>query len=228
MTPALPAAGEVHVRFVRLDQEAACLGFLASEERDRAERFHFERDRQRWLAGRSALRRTLGAYLEADPGSFRFETGPWGKPGLRGCPLRFNVSHSGDTALLAFAWQQEVGVDVEKMRSDFAPEELGPQVFSATEQAMIQSVPLEQRPAAFLTLWTAKEAYVKARGEGLSFPVSRLTLTLLPGTDRFRAECSDFGDRHPEMSVCRLNMETGAFAALALEGFLSSVRHFGF
>ena len=226
MLVALPAVGEVHVRRFDLDQEKSRPELLSEDEKARAGRFHFERDANRWAAGRSLLRRALGEYLDTAPESLPFETGPWGKPGLRDCPVRFNVSHSGACLLLAFAWQHEVGIDVERTRCDFAPEELAGQVFSAKEQAWLRDCPPGRRHQAFLTLWTAKEAYVKATGKGLSFPLSQLTLIPILETSQFEMQdLSDDGMRS-SVSVCRITSGSGCRAALALEGSLTSIQYF--
>ncbi|MGI4792364.1 MAG: 4'-phosphopantetheinyl transferase family protein [Janthinobacterium lividum] len=222
----LPSAGEVHVYRVSLDREVSLLELLSEGERERAGRFHFERDARRWIAGRTLLRRMLERYLDTAPKQLQIETNFWGKPGLPGCPLRFNVTHSGDTALLAFAWRQEIGIDIERSRCDFDPLALAAQICSTQEHAALRILPPEQQHSMFLTLWTGKEAYVKARGEGLSFPLTELTLTPLTGTDRFHVRDLDQSSTQLEMSVCRLNLGELYFGALALEGRLTQVHSF--
>ena len=216
MTFALPGAGDVHVWRIFLDKEILPF-LLTADEQARADRFHLERDARRWAACRSRLRRILGAYLGTSPQALEFETNSWGKPGLKDCPLRFNVSHSGGVALLAFAWQQEVGVDIEQRRGDFAPEELAAEVFSAAEQVVLCDCPPKERHELFLTLWTAKEASVKALGEGLSFPLPALTLTPILQAGHFDVQ---------GLSVCRLEAGPDHLAALALSGSLAFVQYF--
>ena len=222
----LPAPGEIHVRRFDLDRENAQLGFLSQGELVRAARFHLEREARRWASGRSLLRRALGAYLGASPESLRFETGLWGKLGLPNCPLRFNVSHSGPVLLLAFAWRQEVGIDIERVRSDFAPEELAAQVFSEAEQVWLDDCPPARRHSAFLTLWTAKEAYVKAGGKGLSFPLTQLTLMPISESDRFYVQDLTTDGSRPNISICRLAFGPDLCAALAAEGALTRISYF--
>jgi 4'-phosphopantetheinyl transferase len=223
----LPSAGEIHVRRFDLDKEwdmgNARWECLSEDEKARAGRFHFARDANRWAAGRSLLRGSLGAYLGLPAESLQFETGPWGKLALRDCPLRFNVSHSGACLLLAFAWQQEVGIDAEQIRSDFVPEELALQVFSPSEQAWLRDCPAGSGHQAFLTLWTAKEAYVKAAGNGLSFPLTQLTLTLVSGSDQFHVQDLTPADAFPPISVGRLSVGPDYCAAFALAGSFAHV-----
>lgn len=222
-----PTPGTVHVWQFDLDAEAPP-DVLTADEHARAARFHFERDARRWRTGRSLLRRTLGGYLSVPPETLEFETGPFGKPSLNNSRLRFNASHSGAVLLLAFGWDQEVGVDVERLRDDFVPEELAVQVFSPREQAALREVPAESRHAAFLSLWTAKEAYVKALGTGLSFPLTQLTLSPICGSDHYAAENSAQADARAQISVRRLPPLPGYAASLAAEGAATEVLLFGF
>ncbi len=213
----------VHIWRWDLDREKACPALLSGNELARMERFHFAPDARRWAACRTLLRVTLGRCLDLAPESLKFTLGPWGKPGLRGCPLRFNVSHSGGAALLAVAWRREVGVDIEEVSRALSPEELAPQVLSSREQAWLRDQEPEQRGAAFLTLWTAKEAYVKATGQGLSFPLTRLTL--LPKVESDQFEASQTVSLCP-IFVCRLEAGPDHLAAVALEGASPDVRCF--
>jgi 4'-phosphopantetheinyl transferase len=161
--------------------------------------------------------------LDTPPETLKFETGPFGKPFLPNSRLRFSVSHSGPALLLAFAWDQEVGVDVERLRSDFVPEDLARQVFSAQEQAALGEKALVERHAAFLSHWTAKEAYVKALGRGLSFPLPLLTLSPTAGTDRYGVKCEHLGGIFGTITICRLPALPGCAASLAAEGIVETV-----
>lgn len=223
----LPTPGTVHVWQLDLDAEAQS-ELLSAGEHARAARFHFERDARRWRAGRSLLRRTLGGYLGIPPETLEFETGPFGKPFVPNSRLRFNASHSGAMLLLAFAWDQEVGIDVERLRDHFVPEELADHVFSPREQDALRAAPPEKRHAAFLSLWTAKEAYVKALGSGLSFPLTRLTLSAIAGSDYYTAEDSAQADALSGISVRRLPPIPEHAASLAAEGAVTELLLFGF
>ena len=220
MTP--PTTGAVHVWQFDLDKEDARPELLSSDEQARAARFGWERDARRWRTGRSLLRRTLGDYLNRRPDTLKLETGRYGKPFLPGCSLRFNVSHSGPLLLLAFAEDQEVGIDAERLRHDFVPEELAAQICSPPEQDTLRKTAPADRHAAFLTLWTAKEAYVKAVGMGLSFPLPLLTLTL--GSSGYY-EVEDLSRTRPGVSVRRLPPLPG-FAASLAAGTLTDVQYF--
>lgn len=169
--------GAVHVWRAHIDtaarSEPCLLAALVPEERQRALRFHFREDRDRYVTCRGLLRRMIHLYTGIAPGQVSFRVGPYGKPFLandtrRG--IQFSVAHSGGLALLAFA-QREIGVDLEFVRSDLDCREVAQSCFSAEERDDIFSLPaLEQKPA-FFEYWTCKEACVKADGRGLSLPL---------------------------------------------------------
>ena len=220
--PPLPGEihpGEVHVWHLALDgdpeRRAMLASLLSEDEQARAARFHFDTDRDRWTASRGLLRQTLGNYLGVPPAAVRFEVGPFGKPSLGPHPLRFSLSHSGGRALLAVAWAREVGIDLEQMRTDFDPDALAAQVFSPEEQAWLRALPEAERHRAFLTLWTGKEAYAKARGLGLSLPLAALTLRVSSETEEIAAEDqTGIGTR---LFLRRLTPAAGYAGALAAE-----------
>jgi len=177
---------EVHVWRVDLSAAAATQTqweqFLSPDERERTARFHFEKDRLHFSAARSWLRIVLGRYLESAPGSLRFRYAEKGKPSLDSSQeanrLTFNISHSGGLALFAFTRGRELGIDVEGIRRDFDTEAIARRFFSAAEQARLSDLPADQRPEAFFRCWTRKEAYIKARGEGLSLPLHQFDVSI--------------------------------------------------
>jgi 4'-phosphopantetheinyl transferase len=126
-----------------------CRGHSA-DEHERGRRFHFERDRIRWMTGRGWLRRLLAEYLDADPAELCFDQHPSGKPRLAGPArwLRFNISHAEDTAILAVAHSREVGVDVERIREDVLADRVERRFLSEREQAALAGLPHEPRVRA--------------------------------------------------------------------------------
>jgi 4'-phosphopantetheinyl transferase len=154
---------------------------LADDERERAARFRFERDRSRYIAGRGMLRELLGRYLGCTPGALEFSYSEFGKPELPDSELRFNLAHSGDLALFAFGLHDALGVDVEAERPLRDAPGIARRFFSERERAALASLPEDQQTAAFFRCWTRKEAFIKAVGEGLSYPLDGFDVTLLPG-----------------------------------------------
>jgi 4'-phosphopantetheinyl transferase len=157
---------------------------LTDDEQARAKRFHFLKDQNHYLAGRGMLRAILSRYLDLPPNQLRFSYSQYGKPTLTevagGDALRFNVSHSHGLALYAVTRNREVGVDLELMRADFAGEEIAERFFSRPEFEKLRALPADAKCAAFFNCWTRKEAYIKARGEGLSLPLDQFDVSLSP------------------------------------------------
>jgi 4'-phosphopantetheinyl transferase len=159
---------------------------LSEDERERAVRFRFDLDRDRYVAGRWLLRLLLAGYLGVPPGEIRFDYGPRGKPCLAeafqpaDAHLHFNLSHSQGMVLYAIALGREVGVDMEMLRPTLSWESLAPVALSKRETATLTTLPLERQAEAFLTLWTRKEALAKGIGDGLQIPPNQLELCLPP------------------------------------------------
>jgi 4'-phosphopantetheinyl transferase len=179
---------EVHVWRASLDQPPDCyarlLLLMSPEERARADRFHFEADRKRCVLARGLLRLLLGHCLGRPADQLQFQYGKFGKPSLTGGPhppVQFNLSHSGDLILIALSRGRALGVDIERMRADVATKEIAARFFSANECRDLATVAPGTRCAAFFSCWTRKEAYLKARGDGLSLPLEQFDVSFLPG-----------------------------------------------
>lgn len=188
--PLRPSIGEdeVHVWRVSLEQPEevwrSLFKTLATDERERAARFHFEKDRRHFVAARGTLRAILARYLAREAGEIRFSYTRHGKPSLADATvgaLRFNLSHAAGVALCALTCGREVGVDVELIRKDFAGMDVAEHFFSAREVEALRALPPEIRAEAFFNCWTRKEAYIKALGEGLSHPLHSFSVPLAPG-----------------------------------------------
>ena len=158
---------------------------LADNERARAERFVFQEDRNRFIAARGILRDLLGRYLRCEPRNIEFVYGVRGKPAVASAssqpPIRFNLSHSHGLAVVAIGREREVGIDLELVRPGFAGEEIAKRYFSAKEFAELSRLPVELRTEGFFLCWTRKEAYIKARGDGLYIPLDSFDVSLTPG-----------------------------------------------
>ena len=144
----------------------------SDEERDRADRFRFPADRERFLARRGFLRSVLAGYAGRRPEALQFARGPNGKPRLPDADIRFNLSRTEDGILLGVTRGPEIGVDVERVRPGYTGEEISGKFFAPAEMASLADLPEGIRSEAFFRVWTAKEAYLKARGEGLGYPLN--------------------------------------------------------
>ena len=183
------AKDEIHIWLVdlengetRLEAYADC---LSSAERDSAARFKFARDRKRYLIAHGALRSILAMYLGVDAAAIDFDSGPAGKPKLvrnfASSDVEFNLSHSGDVALIAVTRGEEIGVDVECIREDFAFKPIAQRFFTANEVAALQDLPVDLQREAFYKCWVSKEALLKAKGTGLSGSLDEVQIVLTTG-----------------------------------------------
>jgi 4'-phosphopantetheinyl transferase len=219
-------AGEVHVWCVQLNiSDKHLLYFqrsLAPDESRRASRFHFERDRKRYIAKHGLLREILGNYLSIHPAEVQFAYNPHGKPfllnDLQAQNLNFNISSSGDLALFVFLRGRQVGVDIEKIRQNIEFEELVERFFSENERKAFQLVKPKSKLQTFFCIWARKEAYIKAQGQGLSVPISRFDVFIDPHN---KAEIF-VADREAMEKDCwslrDLDPALGYAAALAVQG----------
>jgi 4'-phosphopantetheinyl transferase len=234
--PAAPdlTAVEVHIWRIGLESPVEVIerlrDVLTVEERARADRFQFERDRSRFIVGRSALRMILGQYLGIEADRLAFRSGAWGKPGLEDNPtdLRFNLSHSHDLALLAVVRGREVGIDVERLRPlDDAPR-LVARFFSEAERAEFLALTEAERQAAFFRGWTRKEAYMKATGQGFSLPLAAFEVPLGPGSRPALLRVAGRPDEPGRWTFRDLDPGPGFAAAVAVEGAGWKPREFRF
>ena len=145
---------------------------------ERADGLPSSAHRRRFVAARATLRQLLGRYLGQEPGAVVFACGAHGKPFLPPGGLHFNVSHTQGLALYAIASAREVGVDVEWMRLQVAHERIAARFFAPEEREMLAQVPAEERRVAFYHIWTRKEAYLKARGDGLAAGLDTFAVSL--------------------------------------------------
>jgi 4'-phosphopantetheinyl transferase len=198
------------------------LSVLSADEHERAERFRFRKDREHFIAARGLLRILLGRYLDLPPRQLSFSYSPYGKPQLAGvsggAALRFNVSHSHGIALYAVALGREIGVDVEYIRREVVGESIAEHFFSAREVASLRALPAEMQPQAFFNCWTRKEAFIKAIGEGLSFPLDEFDVSLVPDEPAALLNTRNGPLEAARWSLQALPVDEGYVAALAVEG----------
>lgn len=220
------AAGAVDIWIANLELSPARLSDLTSalsaDEIARADRFKFERDRQRFIAARGTLRVLLGRYLDQDPARLRFNYGPHGKPALTGLghgrSLYFNVSHSGGRALYAVTEAGDVGVDLEMMQDDFPVEDVAAHVFTAAEMAALLQVSGVERNVRFFTYWTRKEAYCKAMGVGITFDPRRIDAAKPLGVQSGKFMLKSDGVVDKAYTVCDLMPGDNYAGAVAVAG----------
>lgn len=184
-----PAPDHVHLWVANLDPASgafpARFAATTDAERERASRFHRRDDGDRYLAAHGALRLLLASYLTCDPLGLRFAVNENGKPFLDGERVQFNLSHSGDLALIAVAWSRQVGVDVEQVRPMSDLESVAARVCTPVELATLAGLAQSERERAFFAMWTRKEALAKATGEGIGAIVRDARHAVGEGKDRW-------------------------------------------
>jgi 4'-phosphopantetheinyl transferase len=150
---------------------------LASDEKGRAERFRFERDRRRFIVARGLLRVILSRYLNREPSQLRFVYNDYGRPSLAPTPatngLSFNLSHAHELALMAVTRDRQLGIDLEHIRPIPEVDQIAERILSPQENEKFRALAGTEKLEAFFQYWTCKEAYIKARGEGLSLPLDQ-------------------------------------------------------
>ena len=224
------APDEAHVWQFDLDTRSIADGqwesLLSSDERERALRFRFPLHSRRFSATRGLLRIVLGAYINTDPETLCFRYSDKGKPALGGIheasPMRFNLSHSEKVVLLAVTLGREIGVDVEYMRPDFELESTAQRFFSPAERETLHTIPVAQRRLAFFNCWSRKEAFIKAKGDGLSLPLDQFDVSLTPGEPAEILSTRPHAGEKTNWSLRALDAGPDYAAALALGG--SNVR----
>ena len=217
---------EVHVWRAPLDQPSSHIDSfrhtLAADEQTKADRFYFQNDRDHFIAAHGVLRAILGRYLDRAPECLSFCYGSHGKPALVGesgaDAIHFNMSHSHGVALYAVARSRAVGIDLEFVRRELEIEQIAERFFSHRETATLRALPADLRRCAFFLCWTRKEAYIKAKGEGLSMPLDRFDVSLVPGEPAALLSTRPDPDETCRWSLRELTLTTGHVAALAVEG----------
>ncbi|MDM0105326.1 4'-phosphopantetheinyl transferase superfamily protein [Variovorax sp. J22R24] len=191
----LPASSS-HWRLWQVDLDSTpapqAVAALSEAEWERARRFVFKRDRNRFVAAHAALRETLSAQCGIPASMLDFALGPFGKPTLaEDIGLRFNLSHSQSLALIAVCENAEVGVDIELLRPMPDAWALADNHFSAAERRALAALPPEERDRGFLCCWTRKEACLKATGLGLSVDTRSFEVGVLPNVREVKIDSED-------------------------------------
>lgn len=210
------------------DGELGLWDCLHQDERARASRFHFRRDRDRFVASRGSLRHILARYLGERPERVRLDYTPEGKPFLRDHPdLHFNLSHAADLTLVAVSHGWPLGVDIEVVPSNSVVDTTSSLVLSHPEYGELQRLSGPTRCERFARFWTRKEAYIKADGRGMQLELDRIDVATSQDRVLLRDQCSDRWTSCPRWTLRSIPVEAGYAAAVAAEGSDWQVVPFG-
>jgi 4'-phosphopantetheinyl transferase len=224
--------GEIHIWCVSLDQPLSrylrLTQLLSMDERMTAERFHFEEDRKRFIVRRGILRTILGCYLSVEPSRLQFSYVKNGKPQIADIfgegKISFNLSHSEGLAIYAFARERDIGVDIERIRDIPEMEQIAECFFSARENTAIRALPGNRKKEAFFTCWTRKEAFIKATGDGLSWPLDEFDVSSVPGEPARLLRIEGDSKAASQWFIQDLKPALGFAAAFAVKGRPGLVR----
>jgi len=195
---------------------------LSIDERVKAGRFHFGRDRKRFIIRYGILRKILGCYLDVDPSELRFCYGKNGKPRLAELfdngMIHFNMSHSEGLALYGFSLDREIGVDIERFCEIPEIDKIVEQIFSRKEKDIFRSLPENEKKEAFFKCWTRKEAFVKAVGDGLSRSLDKFEVSVVPDEPTRLLRIEGDSKRGHQWSIQDLQPAPGFIGAFAVNG----------
>lgn len=209
---------EVHLWLAFLPQPSQEIAkfweILNAKERQRANRLIVKQHRERFVVARGMLRQLLANYLDYSADEIKFTQGAFGKLAIdssSGNPkcagdIKFNLSHAGDYALFAFALHRDLGVDIELIRADLAVEEIAQRFFSPVETTELLSLSKEIRAQAFFNCWTRKEAFIKAIGQGLYYPLHE-----------FNVDVKTSGDAQINLNICDQKLQDKKWSLFSLE-----------
>jgi 4'-phosphopantetheinyl transferase len=223
------ATDEIHVWYAWLDEGLSGFAFLSPDERDRAERFLYIKEKNRFIKRRGILRRILGHYLNAEPAQIQYHYYKNDKPSLTGDfgegKLYFNLSHSGGLAVYAFTHLGEIGIDVERIHDFTDMLQTAESFFSSEEATALGGLPERQQKQGFFNCWTRKEAFIKATGDGLSCPLDEFEVSLVPGEPAGLLSIKNDSRLAAGWSICDVNLPAGYAGAVAIEGKVGNIRY---
>lgn len=215
---------DVHIWQIALEQtiqkakESAWV--LSDNERQRAECFHFERHRRRFLVSHIALRQILARYTGMEPKHIQYQFTHYGKPHLSKdaqSNIEFNLSHSYERAMVAISKRQPVGVDIEYIRPTDDIASLAKRYFSPKEYQQFTELPKEKMLLGFFNAWTRKESYIKAIGEGLSCSLETFDVSLKPGEPAQLLSIANDPQKASSWTLRDVKAEVGYVAAFAVQ-----------
>lgn len=197
---------------------------LSQEEQLRSQRFKFEKDKRLYILARSALRLLAGQYLNCTPVSIQMGYAAYDKPYFLDYPeFKFNISHSGEIVVLAFVQKLELGVDVEYIKTDFEVMEIADNFFASDEIENLKKIEKELHFEAFYRCWTRKEAFIKAKGSGLSFPLSDFSVSIGEKAELLATHWDE--NEKNEWSLSSFMPKNDYVGALAVHGPVKTIKY---
>lgn len=222
-------AKTVHLWIVSLDVSESCVlsmrQLLSADELVKSDRFYFERDRTHYTVCRGVLRELLSRYLNIPACELVFSYGTHGKPVIQmgHNQVHFNVSHSAGLAIIGVTKGQHIGVDVEHIRPGLDTMSIAQRFFSTFEFTQLKMLPEELRQEAFFACWTRKEAFIKARGDGLSLPLENFDVSIDPREQPQLLAVRSLAEEVSEWYMYQMQPQPNYISAIAVKGLMSEV-----
>ena len=223
----------IHVWRISLDLSSdnvdPYLSSLSPDEKERAYKLRFDRDRINFIMRRGALRQLVSRYTKIGPAEVSFIYNDYGKPFLGGInpdSLHFNSSKSGEWFLIAFARTINVGVDIERRNRDIDYLRLAERYFSTSELLELKALPKELQAEAFFLCWTRKEAYIKCQGTGFSLPLTQFSVNLTPGMPARLLSTHETADSAENWSLINILPANNYCAALAARTIKPTIEYY--
>ncbi len=191
--------------------------FLSEEEIHKASRFRLMKLTNNYITCRGILRKILSYYLNIKPSSVKFSYTANGKPFVYDSSLKFNLSHTKTIVVYAFTLNDEIGIDTEKLRVIPDSIRIAERFFSSYERVDLKTVPRDQIDYAFLNCWTRKESFIKARGEGLSYPLKNFSVSVIPGSPPEILWIKDKDYEPAEWALHDINISNDHLSSLAIK-----------
>jgi 4'-phosphopantetheinyl transferase len=211
------------------DEIDSYVATLSQEEQDRAARFTFPDKYEEYVVSRGLLRKALAHVLKQPATEFQFEYTDSKKPYL---PIKyanktvsFNISHSHGQALVAISLDRNIGIDIEKIRSDVEYEKLALRFFSEAEHHELMQISADERARSFFAIWTRKEAFVKAIGKGIAFGLSEFDVNISPEEPPVMLATRWNPEDVSLWSMATIDAENNFMATLATDGGEFQLRH---
>lgn len=203
------------------------LKLLSPEEKERAQKFRFAHDRRNFIIARGILRSLISNYLQISPTAISFHYSKFGKPSIANhYSLQFNISHSQNVVLFAFTKKFIVGVDVECINPNIEIKDIARNFFSKNEIVNLLQLPEQEQALGFFNCWTRKEAFIKAVGEGLSFPLDKFEVSLEPNTPA-RLLATDWDPKAvAQWSMFSMSPAKDFVGSLVIEGAIEKVKFY--
>ncbi|HVN52768.1 MAG TPA: 4'-phosphopantetheinyl transferase superfamily protein [Anaerolineaceae bacterium] len=223
--PPVLTTGQIHLWRASLDLPYKTIqrleDLLSQEEIDHAQKFHYKKDQVHFVTAHGMLRTILGHYLQTPASEIRYAFNRYGKPHLKnnlpGHNVKFNLSHSGNLALIAVTLDREIGVDLEHILPKLCDLQIADRFFAPREVGVLQEMDPQERQVAFFKFWTCKEAYIKARGEGLSIALDAFEVSFTPGVSFVQLEVHENPIESWRWSLISISLGSEYMGALAVE-----------